>query len=498
MAVGGEDIKARLKTLSPQQRRLLLSTLALPERRIDAIPRYPQRAELPQSYAQRRLWYLHRLDPLTSMYNMPQAARFAGALALEHLQGAFDDVLARHSALRTVFADSPAGPVQRILPAAPQPLELIDLSATDPATVEQRGLELSHAVADRPFDLERGPVARMTVIRLAAHTHLVVINMHHIVSDGWSVAILVRDMIACYQARHAGRAPALPPLPIDFSDFVQWQNQRLTGAELERQLRFWQTRLAGLEPLALPFDRAPSPQTSARGGYEMIKMEAGLRDRLVRLTAECDCTLFMALLAAFKVLLHRYSAQTDINVGVPVAGRNRLETEHLIGFFANTALVRTDLDGEPTFRQLIARVRESALGAFAHDETPLEKIVELVQPERDLARNPLFQLMFILQNTRRPALDMPGLQVQLLDTYNSTVKFDMLVEFYEADGGLTGGLGYRSDLFNSSTMAPFARAFVTVVAAMCADPDARIGDFPLGAGAAPASVAGDSFADDLE
>jgi hypothetical protein len=474
--LNGGDIKERLKTLSPQQKRLLMQAVSARQKRQERIPRYPATDVVPQSYSQRRLWYLYKLDPGTSMYNMPQAAMFRGPLSIADMEAAFNDVIGRHKILRAVFADRSSGPVQEIHPARHHEIERMDLSDLPRDRAEAEAIALSHKLSDRPFDLVNGPVVTMSIIKVAADEHLLLINMHHIVSDGWSVTVFVQDCLELYCARLENRLPTLPELSIDFVDYIQWQLERLSGEALERQLAYWKGRLAGVQPLALPFDRAPSVHTSARGGYELITLSPQQRDTLFAVAKQSGSTLFMALLAAFKVLLFRYSDQTDINVGVPVAGRNRVETENLIGFFANTALIRTDLSGDPSFRELMQRVREASLGAFAHDEVPLEKLVEQLQPDRDLARNPLFQLMFILQNTAKAKIRIPGVEVELLDSYNSTVKFDVLIEFYEIEGGLTGGLGYRSDLFSKSTMKRFADNFVSLVAAMCADPDAPISE----------------------
>lgn len=492
----GDEIKAKLNGLSPRQRRVLLQSIPAKPRRREVIPRHPLTGVVPQSYSQRRLWYLYKLDPGSSMYNMPQTAMFRGPLDYACLQLAFDDVIARHSVLRTVFADEKGVPVQKIAPELRHPLEWVDLSHEDPAQVEAKGLALAQEIADRPFDLVHGPLVMMTLIRLQEQVHLMAINMHHIISDGWSITIFVRDFLEFYRARTQDRPPQLPELPIAFSDFVQWQLERLSGDLLQQQLNFWQTQLAGLQPLALPFDRAPTVHTSARSGYEKIELPPAVRNQLVAVAKACECTLFMAILAVFKIALHRYSGQVDICVGVPVAGRNRIETENLIGFFANTALLRTDLGGEPDFRELLRRVRESSLESFAHDETPFEKLVELIGPaDRDVARNPLFQVMFILQNTAKAVIDIPSVQTQRLNSYNSTVKFDMLVEFYDIERGLFGGIAYRSDLFDTGTMAQFARAFAEIVTAVIAAPETRIGEIVLARAESPVL---ESFSDVLE
>jgi hypothetical protein len=479
MVSKGDEIRAKLSAMSPSQRRLLLQSIPATPRRQESIPRHRGIEKLPQSYSQRRLWYLYKLDPDSSMYNMPQAAIFHGRLNYPYLQKAYDCVLKRHSSLRTVFADEDGIPVQRIAAELSQKFEFVDLSHENSTEVEGLGRALSQQIADRSFDLVNGPVVKMTIIKLGEEHHLLVVNMHHIVSDGWSVSIFVRDFLAFYRSLVEQLPPELPHLPIAFSDFVLWQNDRLSGDFLDQQLSFWKDQLACLQPLALPFDRAPSIHTAASSDYERMVLTPELRDRLASVAKDRDCTLFMALLAAFKVVLHRYSGQTDINVGVPVAGRNRIETENLIGYFTNTTLVRTDLGDTPSFADLLLRVRESSLAAFAHDEVPLEKLADVIQPDRDLSRNPLFQVMFILQNTAKTVIRIPSVETELLNTYNSTVKFDMLVEFYETADGINGGIGYRTGLFDRGTMVQFVRAMKEVINFVADEPEARISDIPM-------------------
>lgn len=490
-----DEIRAKLSALSPQQRRILLQEVPAKSRPLELIPRCPPTDVLPQSYSQRRLWYLFKLDPDSSMYNMPQAAVFRGRLDYPGLQGAFNDVLERHSILRAVFSDEGGTPVQKIAPRVKQEIEFIDLTARNATDLESVGGEVIAQIADRPFDLMKGPLAKMTAIKLRDDHHILVINMHHIVSDGWSVMIFVRDFIEYYRARTEKREPVLPVLPIDFSDFVQWQTARLFGAVLDRQVKFWQAKLAGTQPLALPFDRAPTVHTSAHSGSEPITIAPEIRDDLTSVAKKSGCTLFMALLAAFKILLFRYSGQSDINVGVPVAGRTRVETQQLIGYFTNTVLIRTDLAGDPDFLELIGRVRDTSVEAFMHEEVPLEKLADLTEPDRDISRNPLFQVMFILQNTPKTTISIPGVQTELLKSAPSTVKFDMLVEFSERDQGLFGGIGYRTDLFDKTTMTQFSRSFCEIVAAVAAVPDIKISDIPLSSGVQSASG---SFSDLLE
>jgi Condensation domain len=427
------------------------------------------------------------------MYNMPECARLRGPLDPAVFQRGFDDVVARHESLRVTFEDGPDGPIQKVRPQLSIPIDHIDLEHCPPSVQEDEAMAMLFRVADQPFDLIRGPVVRLTLIRLSDDDHFMVINMHHIVSDGWSMAVFAEDFGRALAARARGEAPALPPLPIHFGDFVEWQLDRLTGPVLQSQLDFWRPRLDVVEDIVLPFDRTPTETTSDAGGFEYIVLDPVLSRQLKACAEASGGTLFMFLFAVFSVLLHRYSGQRHITMGSPTAGRMRQETEPLIGFFANTLLITARIRPEDTIFDVAATVRDSATGAFAHDETPLELLVEALKPQRSLARNPLFQVMFILQNSRRPQLELSGFDVSLIAAGSMSVKFDMLIEFYEKDGGITGWLGYRTDLFDATTISRLAQNFATLARAIVASPQTPVGQLGFDAGGVS-----DAFNDDLD
>jgi hypothetical protein len=492
-----QSLSQRFQDLTPHQRQILVEAMrAKAKTAIAPIPRYDHSTFIPQSYTQRRLWFLFRITPDSAMYNMPECARLTGPIELEHFNGAFNDVLERHSSLRTVFTDTEHGPAQTILPVTNQAVEVVQapFAEGDPNR-EERVTQMLTDLSNRSFDLENGPLVRMTLIRVGEHLHYLVVNMHHIISDGWSTGVFVADFSECYRARVENRPHRLKPLAIEFADFVRWQQEHMTSARLDTLRRFWRDRLAGVEPLRLPFDRTPTSAVTDRGGYRYVHFDAQTTARLKVLAEQWGATVFMALLAAFKGLLHLYSMQEDITVGVPVAGRTHPSTEDLIGFFANTAVIRTNLGGSPTFKELTERVRNSSLDAFEQEDTPVEMLVEMLQPERPPGRNPLFQVMFILQNTRKPALSLPQIDIKLLAAGSTSVKFDMLFEFAESGEGLTGWLGYRMDLFDEGTMTRFADAFTKLVLAVCEFPDKPLNQIDIPTN--PPLEAQD-FNDDLE
>ncbi|KTT40093.1 hypothetical protein RSA46_21150 [Pseudomonas oryzihabitans] len=317
--------------------------------------------------------------------------------------------------------------------------------------------------------------------------------MHHIVSDGWSMGIFARDFSTFVTARLLGFEPQLPTLPIEFGDFVEWQLDRLSGPILDQQMAYWKTRLKKVENLLLPFDRLPTASTTERGGFEYIHFDRAAADAINECARQCDVTLYMMLLAAFCVLLHQQSSQRYITVGSPTAGRVRAETENLIGFFANTLLITSEVRPDMRFRELAHGVRDSALGAFNHDETPFEKLVETLSVDRGSLRNPLFQIMFILQNTLKPTLQLPGFVVEPFAAGSLSVKFEMLIEFYESAQGITGWLGYRRDLFDKSTCKRFADSYQHLLMSITTDPDQFVSEISVSA--APALF---SFNDDLD
>jgi amino acid adenylation domain-containing protein len=434
---------------------------------------------LPLSYAQQRLWFLDQLQPASPAYNIPIALWLIGSLNIAALQRSLNQIVRRHEALRTTFAMVNGQPVQVIAPAAPVPLPVLDLQGL---TVDERdnvALLLATGEAQHPFDLARGPLLRATLLRRSTGEHLALLVLHHIIADGWSIDVLMRELTTIYSAAVAGKPHHLLPLPIQYADFAIWQRAWLQGAVLEQQLAYWQAQLADLPGLVLPTDRPRPPIQTFQGAIQGIACPPVLREGLLALSWQTGVTLFMSLLAAFQVLLARYSSQYDIVVGAPVANRAPAEVEGLIGFFVNTLVLRTDLRGNPSFRTLLGRVRTVCLDAYVHQELPFEQIVEALQPMRDLSRHPLFQVMFDLQNRLSTPMEFRGLAMQPLAIDKQTVKFDLSMSLAETPDGLMGSLEFTTDLFDATTIRRMCSHFQTLLAGIVAQPDRPIGQLAL-------------------
>ncbi|MET0396317.1 MAG: non-ribosomal peptide synthase/polyketide synthase, partial [Longimicrobiaceae bacterium] len=426
---------------------------------------------LPTSFAQQRLWFIDRLEPGGALYNMPFALRLRGRFDPALLERAVAEIVRRHETLRTVFAVVDGEPVQVVRAAAPFALPVADLRGLPMEAREARALRLVAAEAARPFDLAAGPLLRALAVRLETDGWVLLLVMHHVVADGWSMGVLVRELSALYDALSDGRAAGLPALPVQYADFAAWQRAWLTGEALEARLAFWREKLADAPPLLeLPTDR-PRPQVQdARGGSVGVHLPAEVSRELRALARREGATAFMALLAACQLLLARYAGVEDVSVGTPIAGRTRLETEGLIGFFVNTLVLRTDLSGEPSFRALLGRVREATLGAYQHQEIPFERLVEELAPERTLAHPPLFQAMFALQNNERGELRMGPVEVEPLAAGGAEMaKYDLTLELGEDERGFAGSLAYRAGLWDRATMERMAGHFARLVAAVVAD-----------------------------
>ncbi|MFE8605167.1 non-ribosomal peptide synthetase [Archangium violaceum] len=445
-----------------------------------ALVRVPRDGQLPLSFAQQRLWFLDQLQPGGSFYNMPTAVRLEGTLDVAALERALSELVRRHESLRTTFAIAQGEPVQVIAPHGTLPLEVVDLSAQPASGLEAEVRRLSTESALKPFDLGSGPLLRALLLRLDAKQHVLVVTMHHVVSDGWSLGVLVREVAALYQAFSEGKPSPLPELPVQYADYAAWQRGWLQGEVLEQQLGWWRQQLAGApRALELPTDRPRPPVMTHRGGSQPVVLSAELSRALMKLCQRENVTPFMLLLAAFQVLLSRYSGQDDISVGSPIAGRNRGEVESLIGFFVNTLVLRTRLSPQRSFRALLAQVRETTLGAYAHQEVPFEKLVEELQPERDLSRSALFQVMLTFQNTPTEALESPGLTLRPLEVEAETARFELSLTFAEDAGALSGQLRYNADLFDARTAARMAGHLSVLLEGAVADPEQSLGRLPL-------------------
>jgi amino acid adenylation domain-containing protein len=436
----------------------------------------------PLSFAQGRLWLLDRLEPGSAAYNMPHTLRLRGPLDTAALRAALDELVRRHEALRTTFAERGGAPVQLIHPPAPVALAERDLRALPDGEREAEAERLAAEEALRPFDLERGPLLRCTLLRLADDDHVLCFTLHHVVSDGWSMRVLTREVSALYAAFTRGESPDLPELPVQYADYAVWQREWLSGGALDAQLAFWRERLAGAPPLLeLPTDHPRAAGQSPRAATHAFGLSPELTRELRELSRREGATLFMTVLAGWQALLGRYAGQDDVVVGSPVAGRNRRETEGLIGFFVNLLVLRTELDGRPSWTKLLGRVRETALGAYDHQELPFERLVEELGVERSLAHAPLVQTTFALHRAGAgdERLRLGDVALEPFGGDDLVAKFDLDLVFSEAGEALAGALVYPTALFEPATMARLAGHLELVLEAMAADPGRRIDELPL-------------------
>jgi amino acid adenylation domain-containing protein len=461
----------------------LEAALGIPlEESVPPVVPVPRTEPLRLSFAQERLWFLDQLEPGSTSYNVAYAVRLAGQLSVAALESAFAAVLERHEALRTTFRTGEDGPVQWIAPAGAEPLSLplLDLSALPEAVREAAARRLAIEEAATPFDLGRGPLLRSVLLRLGPEHHLAVVNVHHIVADGWSLGVLVRELAAFYAAVLDGRPADLPALPVHYADFAVWQRDWLAGEVLERQLAWWRRRLAGAPMvLELPTDRPRPPVLSARGNALPIVLPAATVAGLAALGQDLGATLFMTLFAGFSSVLSRWTGQEDLLVGSVVAGRTHRELEDLIGFFANTLVLRAELTGRPSFSEAVGRVREMTLGAYAHQDLPFERLVEALQPARDLSRSPLFQVLLVLQNQPGSPLVLPGLTLEPAAVDAGVILYELHISLTESGGGLAGTLSYASALFDRSTIERLAGHLATLLAGAVAEPGRSLSELPL-------------------
>ena len=436
-------------------------------------------ANAPLSFAQQRLWFLDQLEPDSAAYHIPAAVRMTGRLDLRALEQSLGAIVRRHEALRTTFALSDGEPVQVVEAESSLRPTLVDLSHLPGREAEARRLAAEEA--RRTFDLSAGPLLRFTLLRLGPEEHVALLTMHHIVSDGWSMEIFVREFMALYEASLAGREPSLPELHIQYRDYAVWQREWLRGGQvLEQQMAYWKRQLGAEVPaLELPADHQRPAAQSFRGSSRGFELTPELSRALRGLSHKAGVTLFMTLLAAFQTLLHRYTGQDEIATGTPVAGRTRAEFEGLIGFFVNTLVLRTRMSGNPGFAQLLARVREVALGAYAHQDLPFEKLVEELQPKRDLSRNPLFQVFFSSQNIPPSELRLPGLKLGYVPVVNQTTQFDLSLRIVETPDALQGAFEYSTDLFEPESIERLERHFRQLLVGLSLDPQQPVCHVPL-------------------
>jgi len=478
-----DDAAERRAKLSPAKRALLEKRLRgefKGDAKSQVILRRAEQNLVPLSFAQQRLWFLDQLQPGSPYYNVPKAIRLSGALNVEALHRTLEALIARHESLRTTFATVGANPVQVITPTLSLALPMVDLSELPESEHEGEAVRLAAEEALRPFDLSRGPLVRATLVRLGQEEYVLLLTMHHIISDGWSMGVLFRELGILYEAFSQNKPSPFEELQIQYADYAVWQREWLQGEVLEQQLRYWKKRLGGELPiLELPTDRPRPAVQSFRGTFRHVALPQELSARLKALSQQEGATLFMTLLAAFQTLLARYTGQDDIIVGSPIANRTRIETEGLIGFFVNTLVMRSDLSGNPTFRQLLEQVKDVALGAYAHQDLPFEKLVEELQPERGLSHNPLFQVMFALQNARGAALELAGLALSPVQARRVTSKFDLALFMWEEADELKVTIEYSTDLFEATTIERMLGHFQVLLEGIITDPERPLSELPL-------------------
>jgi amino acid adenylation domain-containing protein len=433
----------------------------------------------PASYAQQRLWFIDQMEPGLSTYNVPVALRVEGKLDASSLKKTFQEMVNRHESLRTTFSGEEDEPRQVIWETLELDAPTIDLRSLPKMEREPEARKLAEQEALLPFDLVSGPLLRVKLLQLDEQDHVLLVTVHHIVFDGWSAAILMREVSALYRAFSTEQPSGLPALALQYVDYTAWQREWLKGEALNRQIEYWRRQLAGVSPLELPTDRPRPAVFSYRGGAETFTIPASIVDKLKDLGRQQGATLYITLMAAFQTLLYRYTGQQDVTVGSPIAGRRRQEMEGLIGFFVNTLVLRAYVSPDATFTQLLQQVKETTLQAFANQDAPFEKLVEILQPERDLGRTPLFQAMLVLQNVPPGDLELPSAKLSPFNTGSQTAKFDLMFILAENNSGLQGSVGYGSDLFDAATIQRMIGHFQKLLAGIAAGPHSRVAELPL-------------------
>ncbi|GER91676.1 hypothetical protein KDW_58380 [Dictyobacter vulcani] len=465
---------AEQAVLFEQLRRSQAHTLA-PE--LVAVEQRPQ--HIPLSFEQQRLWFLHHMDSESVAYSLPVVIRLKGEIQVKLLENALTEIVRRQESLRTTFTTVNNQPVQQIAPATRFTLPLLTILPQEDLDVEAQALELAQVELQRPFDLEQGPLFRTLLIALSPQEHILVLNMHHIISDGWSVGILVQELTTLYMALNQNSVAPLPELTLQYADYALWQRNWLQKAAMQTQVQYWKDNLSHLEPLNLPTDYARPAVMTRQGAKQAFVVSPEILAGLQRISRQEGATLFMTLLSAFQLLLARYSQQNDIVVGTVSAHRSQRELESLVGFFINTLPLRTQLDGEWSFRNLLQSVRETTLNAYAHQDVPFDLMVDAVQATRDLSTSPIFQVLFMLQNVPFTAESISDIEMSVVDIETHTAKFDLTLTAAETSQGLSASFEYSTELFKPETIERLSAHFQQLLAAIVADPQHPIGRYRL-------------------
>jgi amino acid adenylation domain-containing protein len=465
--------------LSPAKR-ALLEKLMRGQLKATTIPQRQQSDSASLSFAQERLWFIEQLTPNQPLYNEPSALRLRGTLNVTALVQSLNEIVRRHEVLRTTFNLVDEQSQQIIAPLLILEVPIVNLQSLPLQVQEDEVKRIATEEAQQPFNLKTGPLLRATLLQLDTQEYVLLLTIHHIICDLWSATVLMREIAALYSALSQHQSSPLPELSIQYADFAVWQRQWLVGEVLEKQITYWQQQLDGAATLLeLPTDKPRPTMMSYRGARQSVVLSQELTEKLKQLAQQESATLFMILLAAFQTWLYRYTQQEDILVGTTIAGRNREELESLIGFFVNTLVLRTNLSGNSSFQELLAQVREVALGAYAHQDLPFEQLVEKLHPQRNLSHTPLFQVMFQLQNTPTSSLELPGLSLMPLKFDNETAKFDLALEMLDSEKGLIANLEYNTEIFYADTITRLLGHLQTLLIGIVANPQQRLSDLPL-------------------
>ncbi|BAZ54095.1 condensation domain-containing protein [Nostoc sp. NIES-4103] len=475
------DLSQRIASLSPEKLKLLAQKLN--QKKGDVLsktPIIPQNREsntFPLSFAQQRLWFLDQLEPGNPAFNICQFMRLSGKLNVAALEQSFQEIVKRHEALRTTFTIVDGQPLQVISPASVFTLQVVNLQELPLDKREAEVLHLANQETQQSFDLTKDCLLRVTLLQLSQTEHILLLSMHHIAADAWSIGVLIGEITTLYENFSRGYSLPLPELPIQYADFAVWQRQWLQREQLEAQLAYWKQQLGGQLPvLELPTDMPRPTVQTFNGARQSIVLSKTFSEQLKALYQREGITLFMILLAGFKTLLYWYTGQEDIVIGTDIANRNQPEIRELIGFFVNQLVLRTNLSGNPSFRELLERVREVTLDAYAHQDLPFDKLVDALNPVRHMARSPLFQVKLILENTQTPSLQLSNLTIEPLDFEKKTTQLDLLWEIAETEQGIVAALEYNTDLFYGTTIARMLKHFETVLNQVVAKPTVKLNE----------------------
>ncbi|MDY6900225.1 MAG: condensation domain-containing protein, partial [Cyanobacteriota bacterium] len=478
-----KDISQRIANLSPAKRALLEQQLqkkaSKTKQENNIFPR-KNNQEAPLSFSQQQMWFLNQFEPGNPAYNRPTNISLTGTINVAVLEKSLNEIIRRHEILRTSFEEINGKPFQKINPNTTLSLPIVELSHLNSENKEIEVQKIAIEQAQQKFDLSQAPLLKAKLVRLHEQEHILLLTMHHIAFDGWSMGVLLKDLAAIYEAFLTGKTSSLPELPIQYADFAIWQKQQQQTQKLESQLKFWKKQLGGKLPvLELPTDRPRAAVQTFRGAKHSLLLSKELSESLKATSFKENVTIFMTLLAAFQILLYRYTGKEDIIVGTPIAGRNIIETEKLIGLFINTLVLRTQLDSKQTFTELLAQVREVALGAYAHQDVPFEKLVEELHPERNLSHNPLFQVLFQLRNLPEETIEVQGLKFNSYHLETGLAMLDLSLEIEEKAEGLLCIFKYNTDLFDAATIERIATNFETLLKGIVDNPQQPIFQLPI-------------------